>query len=244
MLDATDPVAVAADVLGAERLFTGRVVALSEEEHPGFYVTGVDIAGEGPDAGAAARLIVKNETMALFIEGGLVAMFPDRVLLLDPSTGRGLMSVELAVGVELVLLGAPAHPRLRAAATGSAQGRAAFSPARYGRPDLAYQHDRGAALREAAGSTGLIAHRRRGSTSLAVSRIMSSARSGRDRDQRDRVGARIAEAHEAGGHLVGLAGHGETRDPVLGHAVSHAVGSALRAATAARRRCPRHRSGR
>jgi DUF917 family protein len=66
-------------------------------------------------------------------------MFPDRVLMLEPATGRGIMSVELAAGVGVALLGAPAHPLLRAAATGSIQGRAAFSPARYGRPDLEYR---------------------------------------------------------------------------------------------------------
>ena len=37
----------------------------------------------------------------------------------EPGTARGLMSIELAVGLDVVLLGAPAHPRLRAAATAS-----------------------------------------------------------------------------------------------------------------------------
>ena len=59
--------------------------------------------------------------------------------MLEPSTGRGIMSVELEHGTEVVLLGAAAHPRLRDAATGSVEGRTAFSPARYGRPDLVYR---------------------------------------------------------------------------------------------------------
>jgi DUF917 family protein len=137
--DAVDPVAAAMAGLGASHLFRGRVVGLSEEEHPGFYVTSVSLSGEGADKGREARLIVKNETMALFVDGSLRVMFPDRVLMLEPATGRGLMSVELTDGLDVVVLGAPAHPRLRAAATGSPQGRAAFSAARYGQLDLEYR---------------------------------------------------------------------------------------------------------
>jgi hypothetical protein len=48
------------------------------------------------------------------------------------------MSVELRPGHELVLLAAPAHPRLRAAAQTEA-GRQAMSPERFGAPELAYQ---------------------------------------------------------------------------------------------------------
>jgi DUF917 family protein len=136
---ASDPVAAAIAALGAERLFGGHVSSVSEEEHPGFYVTHVTLTGEGVHAGREAQLIVKNETMALWIDGRLRVMFPDRVLMLEPTTGRGLMSIELGEGSAVVLLGAPAHPRLRDAATGSSQGRTAFSPARYGRPDLVYR---------------------------------------------------------------------------------------------------------
>jgi DUF917 family protein len=77
--------------------------------------------------------------MALFIDGRPAAIFPDAVYLLEPGTARGIMSIQLAPGMSVELLGAPAHPRLRAAATGTPEGRAAFSPARYGRPDLEYR---------------------------------------------------------------------------------------------------------
>ena len=63
--EAADPVAAAMAALGASQLFRGRVVGLSEEEHPGFYVTSVLLAGDGADQDREARLIVKNETMAL-----------------------------------------------------------------------------------------------------------------------------------------------------------------------------------
>jgi DUF917 family protein len=135
---AADPVAAAASFLGAERLLTGRVTSLTEEERVGFYVTTAEITGTDDDSGATVQLLIKNETMACFRDGQPVVLFPDPIYLLDPSTGRGIMSVELTRGMEVALLAAPAHPHLREAATATEQGRVAFSPARYGRPDLDY----------------------------------------------------------------------------------------------------------
>ena len=66
------------------------------------------------------------------------AIFPDLVCLLEPGTGRGIMSVEVQVGTPLALVGLACHPRLRRAAQ-SELGARAFSPDRYGRPELSYQ---------------------------------------------------------------------------------------------------------
>jgi DUF917 family protein len=137
--DAPDPVGAAADVLGAKRLFWGRVASLVEQERVGFYVTTAELEGSGPDAGTTAQLLIKNETMAFLRGGRPRVLFPDAVHVLDPASGRGIMSVELTPGTEVVLLAAAAHPRLREAATATQQGRAAFSPTRYGRPDLEYR---------------------------------------------------------------------------------------------------------
>jgi DUF917 family protein len=134
-----DPVGTVTTTLGAVHLFGGRVSSLAEEERQGFYFTTVHLDGSGPHAGGRARLIIKNETMALFRDDRPVAIFPDAILLVEPGTGRGIMSIELAPGMPVELLGVPAHPRLREAATTTAQGRAAFSPGRYGQPDLVYR---------------------------------------------------------------------------------------------------------
>lgn len=133
-----DPIAaVAAEVQGV-RLFTGAITRLDEEEKLGFYFTIATIQGKGASEGQTARLVIKNETMLLEVGGKVQAMFPDLVLLLDPVTGRGLMSVELRPGAEVALVGTPCHPRLREAVY-SEVGAKAFSPARYGRPDLTYR---------------------------------------------------------------------------------------------------------
>ena len=133
--DAVD--AVTAE-LGGRRLFDGRVARMCEEEKLGFYFTTVTLEGRGADAGRSAQLVIKNETMLLEVDGEPRAIFPDLVLLLEPRTGRGIMSVELAAGMDVILVGAPCHARLREAAR-SAIGRQAFSPERYGRPDLIYR---------------------------------------------------------------------------------------------------------
>lgn len=133
-----DPVAAAREHLGARQILFGRVESLQEEERTGFYFTTAAVSGLGPDAGATAELVIKNEAMLCFRGGRPVVVFPDPIYLIEPGTGRGYMSVELRVGMEVVLLGAQAHPRLRSAAQTEA-GRKAFSPARFGHPELSYR---------------------------------------------------------------------------------------------------------
>jgi DUF917 family protein len=133
----TDPVDVVAGVVGGERVFTGMIRAMQEQEALGFYFTSAEIEGQDKSAGHVAQLVIKNETMYLAIDGEARAYFPDLVLMLDPGTGRGIMSVELEVGSAVSLVCVACHPRLREAVL-SGTAEAAFSPARYGRPDDRY----------------------------------------------------------------------------------------------------------
>lgn len=129
-----DPVAAVASQLGSSRQFRGMIRSLREEEHLGFYFTTVSLQ----NADRMAELVIKNETMLFREQGEIVCMFPDVVVMLEPGTGRGVMSVELHEGLELVLLALPCHPRLQAAAL-TETGRAAMGPARYGHPELTYR---------------------------------------------------------------------------------------------------------
>ncbi len=133
-----DPVAVVAAEVGGTLLFTGEIRRMQEQEALGFYLTSTELEGQGDSAGRKAQLVIKNESMYLAIDGAARAYFPDLVLLLEPGTGRGIMSVELQVGSLVSLVGVPCHPRLREAVL-SGQAEAAFSPARYGRPDDRYR---------------------------------------------------------------------------------------------------------
>jgi DUF917 family protein len=136
--EGSDPVAAAIDALGGVLLFTGSVMRLEEAEKMGFFYTVVDLQGTGPNEGLDARLVIKNETMLLSIDGSVRVIFPDLVCMLEPGTGRGVMSVELAEGKALALVGVRCHERLRESLQ-SELGASAFSPARYGYPDLQYQ---------------------------------------------------------------------------------------------------------
>ncbi len=133
-----DPVAAIREQLGALREFCGRVVSLREEEHLGFYFTTAVLEGSGTYTGHRAELVIKNETMLLRLDGQEICIFPDIVVLLEPGTGRGVMSVELRTDLELAVLALPCHPRLQAAAC-SEIGRVAMAPARFGQPHLIYR---------------------------------------------------------------------------------------------------------
>jgi DUF917 family protein len=132
-----DPIATVVKALSAYHLIHARIETLCEEERMGFYFTTVGLKGMGEDLGKEARLVIKNEAMACFLDEKPVTIFPDPIYMLEPGSGRGYMSVELKEGMELVVLAAPAHPRLREAAM-SERGREAFSPSRYGEADLVY----------------------------------------------------------------------------------------------------------
>lgn len=132
-----DPIETIVAELDGRRLFEGEITQLNEEERLGFYFTVATLKGEGSNRGQTAQLVIKNETMLLEVEGRPRAIFPDLVLLLEPKTGRGLMSVELRPRMRVVLVGLACHPRLREAVL-SPVGAEAFSPQRYGHPDLKY----------------------------------------------------------------------------------------------------------
>ncbi len=133
-----EPVAAVTAEVGGKLHFAGHIESLKEEEALGFYFTTARLMGDHGDSGHTAELVIKNETMHLAIDGRSRVFFPDLVLMLDPETGRGLMSVELAVGRQVALVAVPCHPRLRQAVL-SKRAEAAFSPARYGRPNDHYR---------------------------------------------------------------------------------------------------------
>lgn len=132
-----DPVGAFAGFAGGTVLFSGEVRDVSGQENAGHYVTSVTLAGTGDHSGETLSVVIKNETMAAWLDGRLVVTLPDLLCLLDPATGRGIMSVELVAGLAVSAVVAPCHPRLRSA-MGTPLGARAFSGARYGRPDLVY----------------------------------------------------------------------------------------------------------
>lgn len=114
----------------------GLIREIKEEGSKGFLRRLVLVEGTDPDR-KQVELTIKNEVMLCRAEGREVCIFPDLILIVDPDTGRGLMSSELEVGQAIGIILAPCHPRLREALQ-HPQGRRAFSPARFGCEDLEY----------------------------------------------------------------------------------------------------------
>lgn len=131
------PVEAFRNYMGGINLFKGKVTTVQGEDKGGFYRTVVKMAGTDDFAGVEADLIIKNESMALWVDKKIRAIFPDLICMLEDD-GRGVMSIDISEGKTLNLVGLPCHARLRASAL-SPIGREAFGPARYGCPDLEYQ---------------------------------------------------------------------------------------------------------
>jgi DUF917 family protein len=126
-----DPIEVVAQELGGVHVFTGEITQLEEKEWEGFYFTKAML-------GENVELIIKNEAMALYVNGEPMTIFPDLICILNPESGSGLMSADLKIGSPIAIVVTPCHPRLREALN-SEQGRIALSPARFGQPELKYR---------------------------------------------------------------------------------------------------------
>jgi DUF917 family protein len=119
-------------------VFTGTVTEMVPSVREGFYATTVRLHGLESSPTTDAELTIQNEVMLLHLEGKEAAIFPDLVCMLDPASGRGILSTELEPGVQIALVVTPCHSRLRHAAL-SARGRPSFSPCTFGFPHLEYR---------------------------------------------------------------------------------------------------------
>jgi hypothetical protein len=112
----------------------GRVEEIEEEDKGGFLLKKVIVEGKREKV----ELFIKNEVMLCRQNGKDRCIFPDLALILDPETGRGLMSTELKEGLELSLAVTGCHPRLREASR-TERGKIALSPAEFGFDELTYR---------------------------------------------------------------------------------------------------------
>lgn len=123
---------------GAKELFSGTIKSIEGIDKGGFYLTDCELIGKGSWAGHTAKMINKNETMALWVDGKLKIMFPDCLFMLEPETGCGIPSVTLSAGMDITLIGAPCHPRI-AEFIETPVGQACMGASRYGYDELKYQ---------------------------------------------------------------------------------------------------------
>jgi len=119
-------------------MITGDVTDVTGEDIGGFYLTNVLIRGTGEFDGHNARIIVKNESMVLWVDGEIKIIFPDNTYMLYTKTGHGIMSIDLAPGVEISVIGAPCSNVLSAGLQNDI-GRKSLGGARYGHPDIEFR---------------------------------------------------------------------------------------------------------
>lgn len=133
-----DPIQKFSELVSGQELFRGKITNLDGVDRGGFYLTDVIIKGDGPYIGKNAKLVVKNETMTLWVDGKVRIIFPDCAFMLDPKSGKGIPSIDLAEGKELVIVGAPVHERIRSFLH-TEIGKQSYGGGRYGYPELKYQ---------------------------------------------------------------------------------------------------------
>ncbi|MHA1722162.1 MAG: DUF917 domain-containing protein [Candidatus Baldrarchaeia archaeon] len=119
-------------------LFRGTVKEMKGEDVRAHYLAKATLEGTGEYAGRTMEIIFKNEAMMARVDGQIVAVFPDLICMIDPRTGKGIMTVNIKPGLEMAVVGVPAHERLRECLK-TEIGREAFSPARFGFPEVKYE---------------------------------------------------------------------------------------------------------
>jgi DUF917 family protein len=132
----SSPIDAFLDVMGGTLLTNGIVEKVKGEDRAGHWHVLVTIKLD--ELQGKFQLVVKNEYMMVMCDEQPVVMFPDLICLHYPETGHGIMSSDLKEGMKVVVTALPAHERLRYA--GSTEiGKKAFSPERYGHPELEYK---------------------------------------------------------------------------------------------------------
>ena len=133
-----DPVEAILEVSKGFKLFTGKVKEMSGMDVKAHYLAKATLEGVGDFSGMTMEITFKNEAMLARINKKAVAIFPDLICMVDPKTGKGLMTANLKVGMNMTVIGIPAHERLRECLKNKVC-REAFSPKRFGVADVEYE---------------------------------------------------------------------------------------------------------
>jgi len=133
-----NPVEAFIQTVKGTEIFQGAVQTIRGEDRGGFYHVKAIVRGLGEYRMKRMEVVFKNETMMAHINKRLVSVFPDLLCMLDPKSGRGIMTANLRPGTKIVFVGVPAHERLRECLKTDV-GRQAFGAARFGYPNVKYR---------------------------------------------------------------------------------------------------------
>ncbi|HEX5505371.1 MAG TPA: DUF917 domain-containing protein [Thermomicrobiales bacterium] len=108
-----DPVAAVLRVTGGEVLFTGKVVDVERRMAAGFARGSLRIEGLGDWRGATLAIDFQNENLIARRDGGVVAVVPDLICLVDAATAAPVTTEVVRYGLRVAVLGIPAPPLLK-----------------------------------------------------------------------------------------------------------------------------------
>jgi len=133
-----DPVEAFVEISKGFELFKGRVKEMRGKDVQAHYIAEATLEGLDEYSGKTMKIIFKNEAMLAKINGQTVTVFPDLICMINPETGKGIMTTSIKPGIEMAVVGVPAHERLRECLKNEI-GRKAFSSSRYGFPEIKYE---------------------------------------------------------------------------------------------------------
>ncbi|MFW9956606.1 MAG: DUF917 domain-containing protein [Candidatus Odinarchaeota archaeon] len=131
-----NPIDTFLDIMGGQVLTQGTIEEVKGEDRAGHWHVQVRIKPE--KLRGRFEVVVKNEYMMALYDSKPIVMFPDLICMHHPDTGHGIMSSNLKKGLKVIVTAVPAHERLRYAGS-TVIGKKAFSPERYGHPELEYK---------------------------------------------------------------------------------------------------------
>jgi hypothetical protein len=105
-----DPIAALADVCGARRLFTGKVVDVDRATEAGFTRGRLSVLGFDDHGGVTAEVEFQNENLILRAGGQVLAAVPDLISLVDAETGVPYTTESMRYGLRVHVLGIPCSP--------------------------------------------------------------------------------------------------------------------------------------
>jgi DUF917 family protein len=113
--DKSDPVAKLIALLGATRLFEGKVVDVQRVTEGGWNRGTATLAGFRSDAAERCQVRFQNEFLMVEVDGAPAATTPDLIAMLDLETGEPVTAELLRYGLRVVMIAFPCDPQWRTA---------------------------------------------------------------------------------------------------------------------------------
>jgi uncharacterized protein len=102
-----DALEVLANLCGARRVFTGKVIDVDRRTEDGFVRGLFTIEGLDADRGSRAEVAFQNENLLVHVEGEAAATVPDLITLIDAEGGRPLTTEGTRFGARVHVVAAP-----------------------------------------------------------------------------------------------------------------------------------------